>query len=248
MHECARRGLGDKGQDGEEVSAVAAIKERTDTNPHLEHKAHIEQQAARDFENHHIKSRGEGRWTIASKYENGKWCGIFLTEIIVGVNGTLIAHGDISPSIFVSHSNYDDPLRIVNWVAHSGIAGYLQSKASCGFLESYGYPLTKKFNEKVAIWELEGHLKDRLHELEEEHDGDENGDKEVAAWRKAIRATGGDPWNMVRDELIDDLERSGFEDCGEIVWDIGMVPADRLYYAQAACRKLLELLEEEKQD
>lgn len=246
MHECARRGLGDKGQDGEEISAVVTI--RTDTNPYREHEAQIQQQAARDYEKHQIKSKGDGRWTIARKHEDGKWQRFFLTEIIVGVNGTLIAHGDISSSIFTSHCTYDDPLKTVSWVAHSGISGYLQNKASMGFLEPGGYPLTKTFNEKVATWELEGHLKDRLNELEVEHDGDENGDEEVAAWRRAIRNIGGDPWEMVRKDLYDDLQDSGFDDIDEFIWDIGMVSADRLYYAQAACRKLLELLKEEENE
>lgn len=245
MHECAKRNLANDGQDGEEASAVVTV--RTDTDPYQEYQAHVEQQAARDFEHHQIKSRGEGRWTIARRYEDGLWQGFYLTEIIVGINGTLIAHGDISPSIFVAHSSYDDPLQIVHWVARSRISGYLQTKASCGLMESGVHTLTRKFDEKVAIWELKRHLKDRLDELEDEHGGDENGDEEVAAWRKAIRAVGGDPWELVRQELYDDLEEAGHCDAGELIWDIGMVPAPRLYYAQAACRKLLELLEEENE-
>ena len=218
----------------------------TNTNPYQDYQRKTEQQAARDFEKHQIKSRGDGRWVIAKKYEDdGSWCGEYWTEIIVGANGSLIAHGDISPSIFCQYGKYTDPLQVVHWVAGSGISGYLQQKASIGFVQPPNGRLTESFNEKVGLWELQQHLKDRLDDLEEEHEGDENGDLEVAAWRRAIRSLGGEHWDIVRNDLYEDLQDAGCTDIGEYIGSIGMVPASRLYYAQAACRKLIELLHEE---
>jgi len=218
-------------------------------NPYKAYQQNTEALAARAFEKHMIKSRGDGRWVIAKKYEDGAWCGFYMAEVIVGVHGTLIVHGDISPVMFGHYSGYTDPLQVVGWVAYSGISSYLQSKAHIAFCAPFDRDLTKSFNPDVAIWELKDRLKDRLQELEDYYeDVDEIDDPEVAAWRKAIRGVGGDAWEMVRHELYDDLEDAGCCDVGEMIWDIGEVPAARLYYAQAACRRLLELLDAEKQE
>lgn len=244
MHECAKRGLANDGQDGKETSAVVTI--RTDTDPYQKYQRDIEEQAARDYAKHHIKLRGDGRWVLARKYEDtGQWRSEFWTEIIVGADGSLIVHGDISPSIFCQYGKYTDPLQVVHWVAGSGVSGYLEQKARIGFVESGSESLTKSFDESVAIWELKHHLKDRLDELEVKHDGDENGDEEVAAWRRAIRNICSEHWAIVQRDLYDDLQDAECTDIDEFIWSIGMVPSSRLYYAQAACRKLLELLHKE---
>lgn len=216
--------------------------------PYARYQRITEEQAREDFSEHVIKRRGEDRWVIAKKYEDGSWCGFYLTEIIVGVNGTLIAHGDIDASIFSCFGKYNDPLQVVSWVANSGVANYLVSKATMGMTTQHTEGMTKRFDADVAIWEMEDRIKDRLDEIEEDetNDLDEIDDAEIAAWRKAIRSVGGDPWEMVRLQLYDDLSDAGCSDAGEMIWNIGLVPASRLYYAQAACRKLLELLEKEK--
>jgi hypothetical protein len=218
-----------------------------DETPYAKYQRVTEEQAAESFSEHVIKEQGDRRWVIAKKYEDdGSWCDFYLTEIIVGVYGTLIAHGDIDASIFFCYGKFDDPLQVVRWVAESNVANYLVSKATKGMTTYHTDGITKRFDADVAIWEMEDHIKDRLAEIEEDSDEDEIDDEEIAAWRRAIRAVGGDPWEMVRLELYDDLCRAGCSDVGEMIWDIGFVPASRIYYAQAACRKLLELLKQKE--
>ena len=222
MHECAvTRALEAQNRERE-----ATVGEET---PYAKYQRVTEEQAAEAFSEHVIKDSGEGRWVIAKKYEDGSWCGFYLTEIIVGVNGTLIAHGDIDASIFSCFGKYDDPLQVVRWVANSGVANYLVSKATIGMTTQHTEGMTKRFDADVAIWEMEDRIKDRLAEIEEDADDDldEIDDEEIAAWRRAIRAVGGDPWEMVRWELYDDLCRAGCSDVGEMIWDIGLVPASR---------------------
>ena len=242
MHECAvTRAL--EAQNREREAMVE------DETPYAKYQRVTEEQAKEAFSEHVIKEKGDRRWVIAKKYEDGSWCGFYLTEIIVGVGGTLIAHGDIDASIFSCFGKYDDPLQVVRWVANSGVANYLVSKATIGMTTQHTEGMTKRFDADVAIWEMEDRIKDRLAEIEEDvdEDMDEIDDHEIAAWRRAIRAVGGDAWEMVRLQLYDDLIDAGCSDVGEMIWDIGLVPASRIYYAQAACRRLLELLDAEKQ-
>ena len=215
-------------------------------NPFDDYLKNTEKQAGEAFSNHTIRSREDGRWVIA-RCKDGEWSNIYLAEIIVGVFGSLIVHGDIDAVIFGNYGKNSDPLQVVNWIAHSSICGYLESKAIIGMTAQDSHSMVKRFDPDVAIWEINGHIKDRLEERESEYsDKDETHDEEIAAWRKAIRAVkGGVHWEVVRSQLYEDLEDAGYSDVSEMIWDIGLVPSIRLYYAQAACRKLLELLESE---
>ncbi|MHC4298922.1 MAG: hypothetical protein ACYS7Y_16715, partial [Planctomycetota bacterium] len=238
MTECTEESyLGENSQDA-----------GTKSNPYEDYEKQTEKLATAAFENHQIRSRGDKRWVIAQKYkDDGSWSCVYQTEIIIGYDGTLITYGDISPVIFRQFGKYSDPLQVVRWVAQSGIPGYLISKAYVGLGASYEQDITKKFDEKAAIWEMQEHIKDRLEELDSD-DADELDDEKIAAYRKAIRAVDSESWYFVRQELYDDLTSAGYDDVGEEIWDIGLVPAPRLYYSQAACRKLLELLEKEEQE
>lgn len=69
-------------------------------------------------------------------------------------------------------------------------------------------------------------------------------DKEIETWVRAIEdVRGGEPLELVRNELYNNLSDADVGDVGELTCDIGVVPAPRLYYAKEACRKLCELLE-----
>jgi hypothetical protein len=241
MHKCSATTPFDaRKQQEEEV-----VKDET---PYAKYQRVTEKQANEAFSNHVIKNTGDRRWVIAQKYEDGCWCNSYLTEIIVGVGGTLIAHGDIDASIFSCFGKYDDPLQVVRWVANSSVANYLVSKATIGMTTQHTEGMTKEFDHDVAIWEMEERIKERLTEIgieDEIEDLDQIDDDEIAAWYQAIRAVGGDSWEMVRLELYENLTAADCDDVGEMIWDIGLVPAPRIYYAQAACRKLLELIEQE---
>jgi len=69
-------------------------------------------------------------------------------------------------------------------------------------------------------------------------------DKEIEIWISAIEEVRrGEPFELVRNELYNDLSDANVGDVGEIIGNIGVVPDARLYYAQAACKKLEEMLE-----
>lgn len=87
-----------------------------------------------------------------------------------------------------------------------------------------------------------------LAELLKRVDADIRESREIRAWADAIESIGGGtPLELVRNELYDDLVQADVCDVGEMIGDIGIVTASRVYYAHAACKKLAELLEAEDQ-
>lgn len=68
-------------------------------------------------------------------------------------------------------------------------------------------------------------------------------DHEIMAWTDAIECLRrGDAIELVKNELYDDLNRADVSDAGEMVYDLGIVTAVRVYYAHAACVRLNDLL------
>lgn len=248
MHECGiNRLLEAEGEEGLEM-------ESTEENAHTAYLEKMEQQAARVFEKHELHTCEESRWILAGKYEDGEWTGVGITEVIVGLNGTVIVHGDYAPVLFYSYDRKAPPQQLVHWVAYSGVNSYLTSKAFQGMMPELEHDPTKTFDPEIAKWEMRECIRDRLVEFEGDWDDDTDLDKEkafadeIAAWRRAIRGVDcdGKPWYLVRHQLYDDLEEVGLCDVNETIWDIGQVPASCIFYGQAACRKLLELLEQEE--
>jgi hypothetical protein len=83
-----------------------------------------------------------------------------------------------------------------------------------------------------------------LAELLRRVDADIRESREIRAWVDAIENIGhGTPLELVRNELYDDLVKADVCDAGEMIGDIGIVTASRVYYAHAACKKLAELLD-----
>jgi len=227
---------------------MAAVVETTKQESVYErYLSQLKTLATNAFKDHQLRSigPGEGRWVIARKYPDGAWCSFYLTEIIVGIQNTVITHGDIAPCMFKGYGPPGDPLAAVRWVATSNIVNYLEAKAASAFMERCS-GLTTTFDVDVAAWEIEQRIKERREDID--FDGiDVESDKQLAAWRQALCCLGeGWPWELVRSELEHALNESGVDDVAELLYDIGEVPAPRLFYAQAACQKLLELVE--KQD
>ena len=225
------------------MATVAPIKP---DNAYEQYLSRLAALATDAFKNHQLRSTGpgEGRWVIAGKNKDGSWCSFYLTEIIVGIQNTVITHGDIAPCLFKGYGPPGDPLAAVSWVARSNIVNYLEAKAASAFMERC-QGLTTKFDADVAVWEIEQHIKERREEID--YDGiDVAADKQLAVWRQALCCLGeGWPWELVCSELDHDLNAAGVDDVAELLYDIGQVPAPRLFYAQAACQKLLELVEKQ---
>ena len=87
---------------------------------------------------------------------------------------------------------------------------------------------------------------EHLAELLKKVDADIRESREIAAWADAIEDLVGIEslaLELVKNALYDDLNRAGVCEAGEMIGDIGIVTAARVYYAHAACKKLSELLE-----
>lgn len=241
------------------------------------YKTKMELMAEDSFKNHRLQYSEEHRWIIRHYNEEKKyWEGFYWTEIVVVANGLLV-HGDIDTCLFKYYSGDKHPMARVHWIAKSGV-DYLVEKCSIGMDDR---DVCRTFDEDVALWEIDGHIRDVVHDICEEAgyetpdfkiansellfditnelrdweaEGNEDSelqeaiarDNTIAAWLRARRRIGGDHWEFIQNDLYEDLVDAGDSDAGELVYKLGVVPEARLFYAKAACKKLVELIEETK--
>jgi hypothetical protein len=116
------------------------------------------------------------QWGIADLYKNhelldeqywfdgsgARWLigrpgtGVMLTEIIAGVHGSLVVHGDCDLSRFAYYSDYRDAWNRLCWMGRCQDVGYyVAQKASIGMGRSGG---GKEYDERVARHELERYV------------------------------------------------------------------------------------------
>jgi hypothetical protein len=204
---------------------------------HEKYVANMEALAKDAFKDHRIRSDEPGRWLIQGKNEDGKWTGFYWAEII-NICGGIMVHGDIDTCVFKHYSRprdqEEDVLDRARWMAKAGVS-YLREKASLG-MDAKDATLT--FDDDVALWEIQQHINECKQE-------DSPNAEEIAAWQKAFNNLGDEHWYFVQQALYEDLSDAGC-DVSEFIDKIGMVPAPRLFYAQAALKKLIELVEEDR--
>lgn len=252
----------------------------------------LEKLAEDAFKNHQIRSSGDGRWTIQA-HKDGRWDGIYWTEIVNLDGGGLLVHGDISTCLFKYYSGDKHATSRIRWIARSSI-DYLKQKCSIGMDDS---SVCRTFDDDVALWEIEGYARDRVNDIcyeegyetpEIKFDGgkikfeltddmrspeledDEwlkedkekaekiikqetekviskiKEDDEILAWFDAYsRLNSGQHWDLIINDLYEELSDAGV-DCSDYIGKVGVVPAPRLFYARAACRKLVELLDKDE--
>jgi hypothetical protein len=244
-------------------------------NKYLENMERLADDA---FKDHRVRYAKEDRWTIQRHNdEKHHWEGFYWTEIVTVADGILV-HGDIDTCLFKFYKGDKKPFGPIHWVAHSGV-DYLEEKCSIGMDDK---DVCRTFDDDVALWEIEGLIRDVVHDIcydagyetppdvkvvngklcfkidkslrDWEPEGNEDSELEksirqddvIAAWMRAHGRIGGDHWELIRNDLYEDLIEAGESDAGELVYGVGVVPAPRLFYARAACRKLIELLEQDK--
>jgi len=97
---------------------------------------------------------------------------------------------------------------------------------------------------KVETGKIECANTEHLAELLKCVDADIKKNREIVVWADAIDSMlDGEPLELVRNRLYDELNEADIGDAGELSCNIGIVTAARVYYAHAACKKLAELLE-----
>lgn len=185
------------------------------------------------FENHEIilDDRENGRWRIATRYENGAVCGNMATEIVSLWGGRLYAGGDSPTCIFAYYSGaaeadtaawHEDKLC---WMGrHNDVGYYVAQKASIGMSNEFVH----QWDSDVAAHDLQELLDDEDYEWSEE---------EKEALQEAVGAARrGDHEYSILSGLHSALYDT------ECLSNIGRIVNPSVVYAWAACRKLCDLL------
>lgn len=190
--------------------------------------------AREEFATHVIRERSPGRWLLQRRNKDGRFTGIFATEVIALYGGELYVGGDIDHVVFSRYVDSGDPAGRVYWMGRrsSGADSYLVEKASIGSRE-----LAHEWDEEVARDEVR---RDWLDE-EKRTLAEGWGDARRAAQLEELLNT----WPEDKNELARQLyaiSPDHFCDCGLP----GTVPAARLFFAHAALARLCDLLDEER--
>jgi len=181
------------------------------------------------FEEHRLCKKGEGRWLIKRKREEG-WESMYAAEIICLFNNSIYVGGDIDTVVF-SYGPPENEQRL-RWLGRqtSGTE-YLREKASIGM---GGRELVEDWDPQCAREELREALEE-LEKEEKEEEGEVDHEEEKETLRHALR-------------LIDDGSSAVWQvlydipDSWESFENLGQVTSPKVFYAQAAVAKLCELL------
>jgi len=186
------------------------------------------------FAEHTMDELGHGWWKLRSK-SGQLWC-----EIAVMANRCLAVWGDIDGVFFANYSGMEVPSQLVFWIAN-GSLDHAEEKASIG-MTGIG---TKQFVSRVARDDIKFQL-DMAPESYGEDTWAEIGDDYTAAIRDAEDVIGLDgDGREVHDTLYRGLMNSDIEpDAWEWIYDVGMVPSDRVIMAYAAVSRLADIIRE----
>lgn len=201
----------------------------------------LQQEGARAFERHEIRSRSDGRWLLQRRYKDGNgWDCVFAAEVISLYGGELYVGGDIDFVVFAHYSDSRSHEAKLRWMGeHNDLGYYVRQKASIGT----GVALVDVYDQDEARESVSEWLDD---EKKAEADGFGSGyAKKLAAVLGQDGAWDRAPWDD-RHELIHYLVDELGHDFMCERYDVGMVLAPRVYYAHAALRRLCDLLDAEQ--
>lgn len=184
----------------------------------LDYEAKMTAQADKDFAGHVIRSSDEWRWTIGTPDGSS----IYSATICVPRPGYLVVVGDISTVCL--YGGYPEPRQQVSWAGQSSI-GYFGEKCAIGM---GGRETTDRYEPEVMLADLADWIDPDMHRVTTE-----------------MRSTVKDAMAMLKngdgcEEVARLLYESDFD--VESVGNMGRVPAIRVFYARAACKRLHELL------
>lgn len=184
--------------------------------------------AVEAFANHEIIERGDGRWTIAGR-RDGKITGTGNMTICCLWSNQIFVGGDYDPIVF-AYGPMDYRERL-NWMGkHDDVTYYVRQKASIGTYRG----VVDDFSADDAKEEILDSYREELSavqfaELEAALEDVDSFDSRDIFWDRL--------WHNLP-PFIDDL--------GEICDGAGMKVSWSVYYAWAAVRRLVELLEQEE--
>jgi len=187
------------------------------------------QLAVEAFASHELRQHRSERWLI-QRCDAGRWSGFYSAEIIDGAHGELIVTGDINHVIFAGGDKCD-PRDRVRWIGRcESFDYYVRQKAVIGT----GRELIETYDADVARDGLAELRAERLEALRERGLG-ADGDRFLGIYEEAAS------YLSDRSELVSFLCDRGIDP--EVLEDLGVVIAPRLYYAYAACRRLSEIFD-----
>jgi hypothetical protein len=213
-------------------------------------------QSRKAFKHHTISSRGDGRWVLQRTIDNAGWTWNMGAEIVGLGHQALVVGGDNDVVVFKG-GNLGDHQSRVFWMGGCTDIDYIAEKARIGM--SDGGRICEVYDVCVAQSDMASMIEDHLR-----HDAkDSNVDIELAELLRHPRFTHVTPHHDAHvcalveahhshcDEGPDrlthflyDYPDTCFE--AEDLFNLGMVVAPRVFYAQAAVARLAELLTEEE--
>lgn len=183
--------------------------------------------ARTSYAEHQILERGQGYWVCGRPGSSQ-----FKFEVRALLFGALYVGGDIDHVIFAQYTDSPDPERRLRWIGeHTDISYYVAQKAMIGMGDGDGRSVWT-YEPRAAVEAYQRALKDP-----------ELMNAQRDALNAAIEATAA---YEDREEVIRALYESGAFHPHDIDTQAGKVPSPRLIYAWQAVKKVVELLDAER--
>jgi hypothetical protein len=193
------------------------------------------QEQARDaFANHTIRKRTACSWYCGKEGGGSE----YYFEVLLGINGTTIVHGDIDTVVLNRFGSWNDPIAALGWMAGHDDLDYVAEKARMGLSLEQGHDGTTSLNAEVFIEEVREHVAAYYGEGEgPEYEG---WAERVIGWAKGGKAEL--EYHLATE--AHDLDPDALED--GLIWSFGRIPSRRLIYAHEAVRWLWMTLQAER--
>jgi len=193
----------------------------------------MQDDAAQVFQNHVIRSHSDGRWVLQSKHADGGWENAFWVEVVALRRGSVLVHGDIDHIIFGQYRDSEDPEACVRWMGRrNSVDDYVLEKARIGMGSPHDV-----ISHSAEVWLH--HAKRWAQEEYVDHAGG------VPEWLSEAISELEEPCGMnFRDVLETVSEDSDAVEMEAHTW--GEIPSSRLVYCHEALRRLVALLDQER--
>lgn len=143
------------------------MKRRGETEQGLsgrEYDRQMMEAAENAFTDHEIRGRGEGRWMLQKRREDGSWDWNMAAEV-VSLAGRLYVGGDVYPVIF-GHDNGSARGKVAWLGGTRDVSYYVHQKACIGMGVGSALGVTDQYDFDVARWDMNQLINERLEDRE----------------------------------------------------------------------------------
>jgi len=192
-----------------------------------EYLSSLQTLATEAFAEHRIVKVGGDRWVMHGNHGSMCWVEILWLEA-----NKLLVHGDICAIIFAYASRNNGPRDLVSWMGRASL-DYVKEKAIIGT----GHEVCEVYDSDLAVWELQRIMNDAI----------EYNDQSVIRFSEDVEEAISDLDNGIPVEIaLHALYALGFDI--ELLAGLGRVIAPRVVYAQAAVKRLDDLLTQKEKE